>query len=116
MTEWDEQRTLFVYGSLLNPGRRRQIIGHQVKTIAAVLHDYELGCAQYFFIRKQPGITTQGLLLLNLSSQDFDRLDRYEELPHLYTREMVEVVDQSGKSVRCWVYLPTASTLTGNRL
>lgn len=90
-------------------------MGRKVDTIPATLHDYELGRARYFYIRKHPGISTAGLLLLNLTPQDFRELDRYEELPRLYTREKVEVFDNGGKAVRCWVYLPTASTPSGSK-
>jgi gamma-glutamylcyclotransferase (GGCT)/AIG2-like uncharacterized protein YtfP len=109
----DEASTLFVYGSLLNPARREQIIGRRTDIIPAALHDYELGRARYFYIRKQPGISTTGFILLNLTPQDFQVLDCYEEVPRLYTREKVDVFDKSGNRVRCWVYLPTALTLTG---
>jgi hypothetical protein len=50
---------------------------------------------------KRPGISTTGLLLLNLTQRDFQALDRYEEIPQLYTREKVEVFDQRGNPVRC---------------
>jgi gamma-glutamylcyclotransferase (GGCT)/AIG2-like uncharacterized protein YtfP len=108
-----EASTLFVYGSLLKPPRREQLIGHQIEVISATLHDHELGRARYFYIRRQPGSTTAGLLLLNLTALDFEILDRYEEIPRLYTREKIEVRDQSGNTVRCWVYLPTNLTLMG---
>jgi len=109
----DELTTLFVYGSLLDPARRQEIIGRRVDTIPATLHDYELGRGRYFYIHNHPGISTHGLLLLNLTPQDFHALDRYEELPRLYTREKVEVFDAGGNRLRCWVYQPTASTLKG---
>jgi hypothetical protein len=47
-------------------------------------------------------------VLTDLEAQDFARLDRYEEVPSLYTREQIEVVDMGGALIRCWVYLPTA--------
>jgi gamma-glutamylcyclotransferase (GGCT)/AIG2-like uncharacterized protein YtfP len=111
----DEGTTLFVYGSLLDPIRREELIGHRIDTIPATLPDYELGCARYFYIRKRPGISTTGLLLLNLTQRDFQALDRYEEIPQLYTREKVEVFDHRGNPVRCWVYLPTAMVLIGSK-
>jgi len=111
----DEATTLFVYGSLLDPVRREEIIGRRIDIMPATLPDYELGRAHYFYIRKRPGVGTAGLLLLNLTQRDFQALDRYEEIPRLYTREKVEVFDQSGNPVRCWVYLPTALILTGKK-
>ena len=103
----NEATTLFVYGSLLDPLRRHEIIGRQVATFPAVLNDHEVSRARYFYVRKHPGVSTQGLLLAQLNSQDFDALDLYEDVPRLYTREKVEVVAQHGASIRCWVYLPT---------
>jgi gamma-glutamylcyclotransferase (GGCT)/AIG2-like uncharacterized protein YtfP len=111
----DEATTLFVYGSLTDPLRREEVIGRQIDIMPATLHNYELGRARYFYIRSYPGISTAGFLLLNLTPRDFQTLDRYEEVPRLYTREKVEVFDQSGNPARCWVYLPTALTLTGNK-
>ena len=111
----DEATTLFVYGSLLDPIRREKIIGRRVESMPALLHDYEVGRAHYFHIRKRPGFNTAGSLLLNLTPRDFQALDRYEEIPRLYTREKVEVFDEGGNPIRCWVYLPTALTLGGER-
>ena len=109
----DEATTLFVYGSLCDPVRREQVIGRRTDIGSAMLHDYEAGRARYFYIRKRPGISTAGFILLNLTPRDFEILDRYEEIPRLYTREKTSVVDDSGNPVRCWVYLPTTLILTG---
>jgi gamma-glutamylcyclotransferase (GGCT)/AIG2-like uncharacterized protein YtfP len=110
-----EDTRLFVYGSLLDHGRRRQIIGRRVDTVPATIRDYQLGSARYFFIRQVQGVSTPGLLLLNLTPEDFERLDRYEELPRLYTREKVEAFDEGGHKIRCWAYLPTAFTIAGKK-
>jgi gamma-glutamylcyclotransferase (GGCT)/AIG2-like uncharacterized protein YtfP len=107
MTRDDEDTTLFVYGSLLESSRRIAIIGHDVATALAVLHDYVVERARNFYIRSAPGRQTQGLLLLGLETPDFARLDEYEEVPVLYTREKVAVVDGIGITRRCWIYIPT---------
>jgi gamma-glutamylcyclotransferase (GGCT)/AIG2-like uncharacterized protein YtfP len=108
-----EATTLFVYGSLADPVRREEIIGRRIEVVPATIHDYELGRARCFYIRYHPGVSTAGFLLLNLTARDFQILDRYEEIPQLYTREKLVVFDQSGKPVRCWAYLPTALTIGG---
>jgi hypothetical protein len=108
-----EATSLFVYGSLLDPILREQIIGRRVTTLPATLQDYEVGRARYFFIRKHLGMSTPGLLLLDLTPADFQLLDRYEDLPRLYTREEVEVLVEPSNSISCWVYLPTLLTLGG---
>jgi gamma-glutamylcyclotransferase (GGCT)/AIG2-like uncharacterized protein YtfP len=113
MNKPDEQTMLFVYGSLMDPDRRQEIIGRRVDTVPATIHDYELGRARDFFIRERPGRSTEGLLLLNLTPEDFRLLDIYEEVPRLYTREKVEVFDERGDQISCWVYLPSASTQRG---
>jgi gamma-glutamylcyclotransferase (GGCT)/AIG2-like uncharacterized protein YtfP len=109
----NQPTALFVYGSLLNPARRQAIIGREVDTIPATLHDYELCRGRYFYVRQQPGVSTTGLLLLNLAVPDLQLLDVYEEIPRLYTREKVEVADDSGTRLRCWIYVPTVVTLGG---
>jgi hypothetical protein len=109
----EEAPALFVYGSLLDPVHREAIIGRRVDTMPAALRDYEPGRARYFYIRRRSGASTTGLLLLNLTPDDFRALDRYEEIPRLYTRDKVKVLDQSGHPLRCWVYLPTSLTLGG---
>ena len=111
----DEATTLFVYGSLRDPVRRHDIIGRRVDTLPATLDSYEPGHARFFYIRKRPGTSTAGLLLLNLTPQDFEKLDHYEEVPRLYTREKIDVFVRGGHRVRCWVYLPTILTLAGEK-
>jgi gamma-glutamylcyclotransferase (GGCT)/AIG2-like uncharacterized protein YtfP len=105
----DENATLFVYGSLVDAARREAILGRRVETAAATIRDYERGRGRYYYLRKRSGVATSGLILLNLTPRDFAILDRYEEVPTLYTREKAEVTDGSGEMVRCWVYMPTVS-------
>ncbi len=110
----DEETTLFVYGSLVDPVCREEVICRPVGSRPATIRDYELGRARYFHIRRRLGASTPGLLLLNLTPHEFHALDRYEEIPRLYIREKVEVQDLSGNALQCWVYLPTALTLSGS--
>ena len=99
--------SLFVYGSLVDAAHRREIIGREVETIPATIEGYERGRKRHFYLRKCQGSRVQGLLLNGLGAADFEILDKYEEIPVLYTRELAEVVDQHGVHVQCWVYLPT---------
>jgi gamma-glutamylcyclotransferase (GGCT)/AIG2-like uncharacterized protein YtfP len=108
----DEASTLFVYGSLVYPVCRCRIIGRPVETSPAEIRGYTRARARYFYIRRHPGVITKGLLLLNLTPEEFIRLDLYEEVPRLYTREKTEVHDATGNALRCWVYLPTALTMS----
>jgi gamma-glutamylcyclotransferase (GGCT)/AIG2-like uncharacterized protein YtfP len=107
----EEGSTLFVYGSLIEATRREKLLGRIVETAPATLRDYECGQARYFFIRERPGRSTTGQMLPNLTSRDFAILDRYEEIPALYTREKIWVETAAGQNVRCWVYMPTAGTI-----
>lgn len=102
---------LFVYGTLLDAAHRAQAIGRSVDTAAATIRDYERARQRHFYLRKRPGSETQGLLLLGLTDSEFAVLDRYEEVPVLYTRERVEVSAADGSPVRCWAYLPTPHLL-----
>jgi gamma-glutamylcyclotransferase (GGCT)/AIG2-like uncharacterized protein YtfP len=98
---------LFVYGSLIDPEHRVEIIGRAIQGAPATLHGFERGRSLHWFIRRCDGAHTDGLLLADLDSGDYAVLDLYEEVPSLYTREQVEVMGQGGARIRCWVYRPT---------
>jgi gamma-glutamylcyclotransferase (GGCT)/AIG2-like uncharacterized protein YtfP len=98
---------LFVYGSLIDPAHRAEVLGHAADGIPAILHDFERRRSLHWYIRRCEGARTDGLLLTNLDAHDYATLDAYEEAPTLYTREQIEVTDTDGAVVRCWVYLPT---------
>jgi gamma-glutamylcyclotransferase (GGCT)/AIG2-like uncharacterized protein YtfP len=102
-TEYDPH-ALFVYGSLLEEGM--EILGHPVDVIPARLDGFERRSGRYFYIVRADGAETGGLVMLDLTAEDWRRLDAYEEVPTLYTREEVEVDVYDGL-LRCWVYLPT---------
>lgn len=106
-----DKSTLFVYGTLLGPECREGLLGHPVPTRPARLDGYRVERGRYFYIVAAPGIAIDGLLMLALSIDDFAILDRYEQLPHLYTRESIEVVTPSGERLRCWVYMPTSALI-----
>jgi gamma-glutamylcyclotransferase (GGCT)/AIG2-like uncharacterized protein YtfP len=99
---------LFVYGSLIDPVHRAEILGHTAAGIAAVLRGYMRGRSRYWYVLNREGAETEGLLLNDLDAQDLAALDAYEDVPTLYTRELVEAAGADGTSVRCWIYLPTA--------
>jgi len=97
---------LFVYGSLLEETTRERILGHRVEVIEARLDGFERHRARHYYIARAEGAVTIGIVMLGLSEEDWHRLDAYEEVPRLYTREEIEVVTPGGP-LRCWVYLPT---------
>jgi gamma-glutamylcyclotransferase (GGCT)/AIG2-like uncharacterized protein YtfP len=97
---------LFVYGSLLDDAARARILGHRIELIEARLPGFERRRGRYLYIVPADGAETVGMVMLALTGDDWRRLDAYEDVPRLYTREEVEVVT-SGGPLRCWVYLPT---------
>ncbi|HTT77187.1 MAG TPA: gamma-glutamylcyclotransferase family protein [Candidatus Binataceae bacterium] len=102
------QLPLFVYGSLIDPQRRAEVIGREIDAMPARLNGYERGRGRYWFIRQRAGRAATGAILENLTDAEFVRLDEYEEVPVLYTRERVRVSLIDGDAQReCWVYLPT---------
>ena len=106
--EVDSDGALFVYGSLLDAAHRAALLGREVAAALARLSGYERRRGRYFYIVARAGAETAGLVLSGLSERDFAALDRYEEVPRLYTRAKIEVADAGGGgTLRCWVYLPT---------
>jgi hypothetical protein len=105
---------VFVYGSLLDYRRQRQVIGRELRMLPARLPGFERKRRRYYYIVARAGAETSGAILLGLDARDLTALDRYEELPTLYTREIVTVVTAGGGRISCWCYLPTA--LLSNRL
>ena len=104
-TECDPH-ALFVYGSLLDEAKRHEVLGHRVEVMDARLGGFERRRARYFYIARAEDAITIGMVMLGLTEEDWHRLDAYEEVPTLYTREEIEVVTPTGP-LRCWVYLPT---------
>ena len=102
---------LFVYGSLLDEARRAEVLGRKVAATPARLAGYERRHGRYFYIVERVGAETRGLVLSGLGERDFAVLDRYEEVPRLYTRAKVEADDASGAALGCWVYLPAPTLL-----
>lgn len=105
---------VFVYGSLLDGARQRRVLGREVRMLPARLPGYQRGRARYFYIVARPGAETAGAILLGLDARDLAALDRYEELPDLYTRKAVTVTTAGAGRITCWCYLPTMRA-TGGR-
>jgi hypothetical protein len=102
-----EETRLFVYGKLLEEPVRRRLLGRTIALEPATLPDYQRRLGRYFYIIKIDGARTPGSILDGLSAADFEVLDRFEDVPRLYLREKIDVLDAQGASVRCWIYLPS---------
>lgn len=106
-----QDSTLFVYGSLLDPAHRAELLGREIAAVKARLDGYERRRRRHYYLVPRAGAKTEGLVLKGLGARDFAILDRYEEVPKLYTRERVMVVGADRAEIECWVYLPTAVLL-----
>ena len=108
MSESARLHSLFVYGSLLDPDERERLIGRRIQAKAASLRGYERGRKRYFYVTKRDGTDVEGAILAGLSNDELAVLDGYEDVPSLYTRERINVLDTTGAIVECWIYLPTS--------
>jgi hypothetical protein len=112
MPDADGDGELFVYGSLLDAAHRAALLGREIEAAPARHEGYERRRGRYFYIVARVGVETAGLVLSGLSERDFAVLDRYEEVPRLYTRAKIEIAEAGGGgTIRCWVYLPTPALL-----
>ena len=99
-------QTLFAYGTLIDAATREEILGHRVEVIQARVIGYERRRSRHHFIARKDGAATDGVILIGLTEADFRILDEYEEVPHLYTRELIDAETSDGL-MRCWVYIAT---------
>jgi gamma-glutamylcyclotransferase (GGCT)/AIG2-like uncharacterized protein YtfP len=87
---------LFVYGTLARPGVLERVLGHPHggERLRAQLLDFErvvTPAYPYPFLRPKQGTRTDGLVILDLSAEDFQALDEYEDVETgLYQRVSVE--------------------------
>jgi len=102
---------LFVYGSLMEPELRRRLLGRQVSAEPGYLHGFERRHGRYFYLARKAGGVVAGQILSALSAQELETLDRYEEVPRLYTRRRVSVLRSDRRPCRAWVYLPAPRLL-----
>jgi len=103
----NDNELLFVYGSLMNPAERMRLLGRPIDANPASLRGYARRRKRYYFVAKQADTVTDGAILEGLSARDLALLDKYEEVPALYTRERVEVLTADNRKIECWTYLPT---------
>ena len=95
---------LFVYGTLKNPKIREYILGRKTESERAILPNFTKRKASlYYYVREREGDEVDGLLV-NVTDDDILSVDRYENVPLLYTRKEVDVY-VNGKKEKAWVYL-----------
>jgi gamma-glutamylcyclotransferase (GGCT)/AIG2-like uncharacterized protein YtfP len=106
---------LFVYGSLMEPGLRRRLIGREVIAERAYLRDFERRHGLYFYVVPKAGATVEGQVLRALSPKELCSLDHYENVPRLYTRQQLTIHGIDNRARLAWIYLPTRLLLDHNK-
>lgn len=98
--------SLFVYGTLTQPAERARLLGRRIAAAPATLDGFERRRSRYFYVIRKSKAKVEGAILRGLGPLDFAILDQYEDVPTLYTRELIEVTAGGARAVRCWIYLP----------
>ncbi len=97
---------LFTYGTLMFPEVWARVALEECPVRRAVLHGYEarrLSGVTFPGLIEAPGVSTPGLLYLNVSPEAMARLDAYEDDFYLRVPLTVEVED--GGTMEAQVYL-----------
>lgn len=103
-------RNLFVYGTLKNPQIQKNVLGRTTeKPELAILQNYQLKQKDdysYPIAVKKRGSSIMGLLIRDLSPEDFGKLNGYEDIPDgPYIRKRVTVKTKDGKRVHAYAYI-----------
>ena len=97
---------VFVYGTLLDPSVQSNLFGKVLEDQEdALLHDWKI-CTdwEYPYIKPKTGSKVTGKIL-KLSKKQLLQADRWEEVPDVYQRIKLLVVQSSGKTMEVWVYI-----------
>lgn len=103
---------LFVYGTLMSDAHVKLLLNHSVESEEAVLHNYMrvVPPGAFYFTVKQFGAVTNGRLLKDLSPEDIEKIDAFEDEGNLYFRKVV-VCRVGDKRRRCMTYVGNISAL-----
>jgi gamma-glutamylcyclotransferase (GGCT)/AIG2-like uncharacterized protein YtfP len=91
------RKHVFVYGSLLDPRRLREVLGHPPpgEVLRARLGGYRRTTAptyEYSFVVEDADASVEGLLVMDLAPAELECLDAYEDVVEgVYSRVSVEV-------------------------
>lgn len=96
---------VFVYGSLKKRQTQKDLFGqHPLVFSNAVLKDWLLiKNKEYPFIKPSEGKMVEGVVL-QLSPEQLEQADRWEEVPEVYQREKVTVRTTDGSFFNVWTY------------
>jgi gamma-glutamylcyclotransferase (GGCT)/AIG2-like uncharacterized protein YtfP len=91
------RRHVFVYGTLVDPRRLREVLGHAPggEVVRARLRGYRrvtTPAYEYPFVVEDPDASVDGLLVMDLAAAELESLDAYEDVVEgVYRRVPVEV-------------------------
>lgn len=106
MSSDDANVYYFAYGMLTDP---RHIPGAKLVGMAT-LPNYEFNFAKWANVSPKPDAKVEGVLWKVPEKLLSGRLDRTEEVPHLYIRKQLPV-EHNGKRFSAWVYTMTPKAL-----
>ncbi|MBQ9335737.1 MAG: gamma-glutamylcyclotransferase [Lentisphaeria bacterium] len=98
---------LFVYGTMMSDQHVRLLLNRTVDSEPAVLHNYMrvVPPGAFYFVVKQHGAVASGRLLKDLSPEELERLDAFEDEGNLYFRRKVVVRTEDNRRRRCMTYV-----------
>lgn len=96
---------LFAYGSLLKRQTQKELFGQFLPVFSkAVLKDWVFIKSKDFpYILPSEGKMVEGLVL-ELTSQQLEIADKWEEVPQVYQREKLTVRTTDGSYFNVWAY------------
>jgi gamma-glutamylcyclotransferase (GGCT)/AIG2-like uncharacterized protein YtfP len=96
---------LFAYGTLLDEKVQKKLFGTNLKSLhKARLHGWKIHThEEYPFIAPEEGYIVEGILV-ELSTRELLIADEWEETPHVYRRELLEIQRIDGINMNAWVY------------
>lgn len=98
--------SLFIYGTLISQEVYQLVTGRDRTGTEAVVHGYSvrrLPGAVYPVMIESPGESAVGLILPNLTQDEFRRLDAYED--SFYLRLIVTAQLANGQTTKAWAYI-----------
>ena len=104
---YEDHIDLFVYGTMMSDQHVRLLLNRKVESEPAVLHNYMrvVPPGAFYFVVKQHGATAPGRLLKDLSPEELERLDAFEDEGNLYFRRVVVVRTEDNRRRRCMTYV-----------
>ena len=114
---------VFAYGSLADPLRAEAIVGRECQASFPELAGEERVTARVSRFRREtsplahavpdPAGTMDGYILGPLTDDELGRLDRYEDAPRFYARDVCwAAVDGLPAGLACWIYIGKTVTRT----